>query len=49
MTDDETADVLREGIEAFLTEVDPDEMDYDDLAWSLVRALRRAEAARPPV
>ncbi|MDA5284744.1 hypothetical protein [Streptomyces sp. Isolate_45] len=47
MTDDETADVLRDGIDAFLMEVDPEELDSDDLAWALVRALNRAKAARP--
>ncbi|MET9607082.1 hypothetical protein ABZZ17_18690 [Streptomyces sp. NPDC006512] len=48
MTDDEIADVLRDGIDAFLTEVDPEDLDADDLAWALVRRLRRAETA-PPV
>ncbi|MFB9594040.1 hypothetical protein [Streptomyces racemochromogenes] len=42
MTDDETADVLRETIDAYLTEVDPEDLDSDDLAWTLVSALRRA-------
>ncbi|MFD6892886.1 hypothetical protein [Streptomyces sp. NPDC059957] len=45
MTDDEKADVFRETIDAYLAEVDTDDADLesDDLAWTLVRALRRAE------
>ncbi|MFD8955292.1 hypothetical protein ACFV0B_41300 [Streptomyces xanthophaeus] len=45
MTDDEKADVFRETIEAYLTEVDAEgaELESDDLAWSLVTALHRAE------
>ncbi|MFB7982774.1 hypothetical protein [Streptomyces vinaceus] len=42
MNDDETADVLREAIEAYLTEADTEELDADDLAWNLVNALRSA-------
>ncbi|MET9694835.1 hypothetical protein ABZY81_41705 [Streptomyces sp. NPDC006514] len=48
MTDDEKADVLREAIEAYLGEVDAEDLDSDDLAWTLVHALRRAEAAKTP-
>ncbi|MBZ9593499.1 hypothetical protein K7B06_00045 [Streptomyces erythrochromogenes] len=41
-TDDEKADVLREGIEDYLGEVDAEDLDADDLAWTLVNAwLRR--------
>ncbi|MGW6617844.1 hypothetical protein ACWGA0_30875 [Streptomyces erythrochromogenes] len=43
MTDDERADALRDGIDAYLGEVDPEDLDSDDLAWTLVNALRRAE------
>ncbi|MFD7079084.1 MULTISPECIES: hypothetical protein [unclassified Streptomyces] len=42
MNDDETADALREAIDAYLTEVDPEDLDSDDLAWALVNALRNA-------
>ncbi len=42
MTDDETAEVLREAIDAYLAEVDPEDLDFDDLAWVLVNALGRA-------
>ncbi|MCB5181870.1 hypothetical protein [Streptomyces antimicrobicus] len=42
MTDDVMADVLRDTIEAYLTEVDLEYLDSDDLAWNLVYALRRA-------
>ncbi|MFD9452558.1 hypothetical protein ACFWBC_05640 [Streptomyces sp. NPDC059985] len=41
--------MLRDGIDAFLTEVDPEELDAGHLEWSLVRALNRVEAARPTV
>ncbi|MFE5720608.1 hypothetical protein [Streptomyces erythrochromogenes] len=44
----ETADVLREAIEAYLGEVDADDLDSDDLSWTLVDALRRAEAGKSP-
>ncbi|MFI9064472.1 hypothetical protein ACIGQE_21815 [Streptomyces sp. NPDC053429] len=50
MTDTETADVLREGIDAYLREVDPEALDSDDLAWVLVAVLGRArerQAAEP--
>ncbi|MFJ4866952.1 hypothetical protein [Streptomyces sp. NPDC088748] len=46
MTDDEKADVLREAIEAYLGEADAEELDSADLSWTLVDALRRAEAAK---
>ncbi|MFE2274576.1 hypothetical protein ACFXB4_35830 [Streptomyces lavendulae] len=42
MNDDETADVLREAIDAYLTEANPEDLDADDLAWNLVNALRSA-------
>ncbi|MCB5181515.1 hypothetical protein [Streptomyces antimicrobicus] len=48
MTDEETADVLRDTIDAYLNEVDPDYLDSDDLAWSLVHALRRATQQPAP-
>ncbi|MEU5069873.1 hypothetical protein AB0G95_38250 [Streptomyces virginiae] len=48
LPDDEKADVLREGIEDYLGEVDAEDLDADDLAWTLVNALRRAEAAKSP-
>ncbi|MFJ9551120.1 hypothetical protein [Streptomyces erythrochromogenes] len=48
MTDDEKADVLREAIEAYRGEVDAVDLDADVLAWTLVNALRRAEAAKSP-
>ncbi|MFD7785485.1 hypothetical protein ACFV4Q_20690 [Streptomyces nojiriensis] len=48
MTEDEKADVLREAIEAYLGEVDAEDLDADDLAWMPVRALRRVEAAKRP-
>ncbi|WP_438297886.1 hypothetical protein [Streptomyces sp. HUAS TT7] len=34
------ADTIREAVEAYLTEVDPDELDADDLAWTLVRWIK---------
>ncbi|MFE9413910.1 hypothetical protein ACFYN0_34770 [Streptomyces sp. NPDC006704] len=46
MTDDEMADVLRDGIGSYLTEVDEDDLDAEDLAWTLVRALNRASRRR---
>ncbi|MFD9007752.1 hypothetical protein [Streptomyces sp. NBC_01232] len=48
MTDDEKAEVLREAIEAYLGEVDAEDLDSDDLSWTLVNALRSAEAAKSP-
>ncbi|MFI6006916.1 hypothetical protein ACIA98_42435 [Streptomyces sp. NPDC051366] len=49
MNDDESADVLRAAIDAYLTEVGPEELDSDDLAWVLVNALRRATERRAAV
>lgn len=40
MTDDDTADVLRDAIDAYF---DIEETDTDDLVWVLVRALWQAE------
>ncbi|MFI8345250.1 hypothetical protein ACIF8W_35055 [Streptomyces sp. NPDC085639] len=48
MTDEEKADVLREAIEAYLGEVDAEDLDADDLSWVLVRALHHVEAAKSP-
>ncbi|MEW2374194.1 hypothetical protein AB0940_33280 [Streptomyces sp. NPDC006656] len=52
MTDNETADVLREAIDAYLGEVEPEDIDSDDLAWVLVaelgRARKRQATARGP-
>ncbi|MET9804908.1 hypothetical protein [Streptomyces sp. NPDC006368] len=42
--DEKTVDVLVEAIDRFFREVDPDEFESEDLAWSLLRALKRAEA-----
>ncbi|MFD4866229.1 hypothetical protein [Streptomyces sp. NPDC058412] len=42
-TDDEKAEVLREAIEAYLDAVGDEDLDSDDLSWTLVNALRRAE------
>lgn len=46
MTDDETADVLRKAIDAYLEEVDPEDLDSDDLSWVLVNALSAAGAEK---
>ncbi|GAA3282982.1 hypothetical protein [Streptomyces lavendulae] len=46
MTDDDLADALRDAIDTYLTDVDPHELESDDLSWTLVRALRRAEERR---
>ncbi|MFB6578752.1 hypothetical protein ACFCYC_15270 [Streptomyces sp. NPDC056402] len=48
MMDDEKADVLREAIDAYLGEVDAEGLDSDDLSWTLVAVLRRAEEERAP-
>ncbi|MEU3778908.1 hypothetical protein AB0F11_38040 [Streptomyces sp. NPDC032472] len=47
MTDDEKASVIMEAIEAYLAEVNPEDLDSDDLSWTIVRALSRA--SRPGV
>ncbi|WP_086564291.1 hypothetical protein [Streptomyces africanus] len=38
-----TAEVLGEALEAYFQEVDPEEADTDDMAWTLVRALGRTD------
>ncbi|MFF6888584.1 hypothetical protein ACFY9F_36015 [Streptomyces sp. NPDC012421] len=40
--DEETAAILSEAIDRFFEEVDPDSFESDDLAWTLVRALKNA-------
>ncbi|MEU5660934.1 hypothetical protein ABZ802_35755 [Streptomyces sp. NPDC047737] len=39
---DALADVLRDALDAYFTEVDPEDADTDDMAWTLVRAIERA-------
>lgn len=36
------AEVLGDALEAYFAEVDPEDADTDDMAWTLVRALERA-------
>ncbi|MFJ6484545.1 MULTISPECIES: hypothetical protein [unclassified Streptomyces] len=49
MTDGEKAEVPGEAIGAYyLAEVAADDLDSDDLSWTLVDALRRAGAVRSP-
>lgn len=46
------AEVIGEALDAYFAEVDPQDADTDDMAWTVVRALDRAgilpaaEAAR---
>lgn len=39
---EQTAEILGNALEAYFAEVDPEEADTDDMAWTLVRALGRA-------
>lgn len=41
-TSDALADILRSTLDAYFEEVDPEEADTDDMAWTLVRAIERA-------
>jgi hypothetical protein len=39
---EQLADVLRDALDAYFQEVGPQDTDTDDLAWTLVTALKRA-------
>jgi hypothetical protein len=45
-TDEATVNVLTDTIEKFFREVDPDTFEYDDLAHTLLRAMK--DAGTPP-
>lgn len=45
MDDEKTVAVLVETIDRFFEEVDPDDFESEDLAWTLVRAMKRAASS----
>ncbi|MFD0374603.1 hypothetical protein [Streptomyces sp. NPDC127112] len=45
-TDDEMADVLSQTIDAYLADMEGEDVDTDDLALNLVTALRSADVRR---
>ncbi|MGW2599530.1 hypothetical protein [Streptomyces klenkii] len=45
MTDDDQAEVIAATIDAFFEEVDVEAFESDDLAWAIVRALKKQAAA----
>ncbi|MFF9345320.1 hypothetical protein ACF1CG_36875 [Streptomyces sp. NPDC014773] len=42
--DEQTAAILAEAIDRFFEEVDADDFESEDLAWALIRAMKRAQA-----
>ncbi|MEV7835362.1 hypothetical protein AB0P12_32780 [Streptomyces subrutilus] len=42
MTDDDKAGVISGIIDSYLSEVDEDQLDSDDLAWALLHGLSKA-------
>ncbi|MEU4924607.1 hypothetical protein AB0G29_35300 [Streptomyces parvus] len=47
MDDEKTVAVLVKTIDQFFEEVDPDDFESEDLAWTLVRAMKRASVDIP--
>lgn len=45
--DEKTVAVLVKTIDQFFEEVDPDDFESEDLAWTLVRAMKRASVDIP--
>jgi hypothetical protein len=39
---EQMAEVISEALDAYFSEVDPEDADTDDMAWTVVRALERA-------
>jgi hypothetical protein len=46
VTDDELAEVISSAADNYFAEVDPEDADTDDLAWTIVHAMKRA-AGKP--
>ncbi|MEU3756396.1 hypothetical protein AB0H17_27155 [Streptomyces olivoreticuli] len=44
MTDDDQVDVIAAAIDTYFEEVDVETFETDDLAWTIMRALKQAAA-----
>ncbi|MEU9148689.1 hypothetical protein [Streptomyces sp. NPDC048349] len=39
------ADTIRDALDAYFAEVDPEDADTDDMAWTIVRYMERSNPA----